>query len=177
MIMARKNSKKVIETNEIIEEIPESIEENNNIEENNEDLEVDIDNEDEILEERVDEHIETELKKDDIKEILNNKKKISEKQRIHLEKSRSVMKEREKEKRNALKMFNELKKMDIDLKDLIENAKALKIKKDYEAIYGRKDNVLKKNQRNQKKKHEEEIYEKPKQKIKFHQDLMLLEIN
>ena len=29
MIMARKNSKKVIETNEIIEEIPEIIEENN----------------------------------------------------------------------------------------------------------------------------------------------------
>ena len=42
------------------------------------------------------------------------------------------MKEREKEKRNTLKMFNELKKIDINLKDLIENAKALKIKKDYE---------------------------------------------
>ena len=91
------------------------------------------------------------------------------------------MAEKEKEKKILMKKFNELVKLDINLDDAIENAKQLKIKRDYENLFGKKkqedEEILKKPKKEIIK---EEIYEKPQQKhkkIKFHQDLMLLEIN
>ena len=145
--MVRK-SKKIKENIEINEEIPEIIEENLNIEveqEENADVEVESDIETGDVEEEIDEIIEDiEIKNDDIKEILNNKKKISEKQRSHLERSRNIMKEKEKEKKILMKKFNELVKLDINLDDVIENAKQLKIKRDLKIYLERKNKKTKK---------------------------------
>ena len=59
------------------------------------------------------------------------------------------MAEKEKEKKILMKKFNELVKLDINLDDVIENAKQLKIKRDYENLFGKK------------KQEDEEILKKP----------------
>ena len=75
------------------------------------------------------------------------------------------MAEKEKEKKILMKKFNELVKLDINLDDVIENAKQLKIKRDYENLFGKKkqedEEILKKPKKTRFK--EEEIYEKPKE--------------
>ena len=90
------------------------------------------------------------------------------------------MAEKEKEKKILMKKFNELVKLDINLDDVIENAKQLKIKRDYENLFGKKkqedEEILKKpKNKNQVKK--KKFMKNQNTKIKFHQDLMLLEIN
>ena len=148
--MVRK-SKKIKENIEINEEIPEIIEENLNIEveqEENADVEVESDIETGDVEEETDEIIETEIKQSDkqsdIKEILNNKKIISKKQSDHLKNARIRMAEKEKEKKILMKKFNELVKLDINLDDVIENAKQLKIKRDLKIYLERKNKKTKK---------------------------------
>ena len=79
------------------------------------------------------------------------------------------MAEKEKEKKILMKKFNELVKLDINLDDVIENAKQLKIKRDYENLFGKKkqedEEILKKPEKQKpRKQEEEEIYEKPKRK-------------
>ena len=65
------------------------------------------------------------------------------------------MAEKEKEKKILMKKFNELVKLDINLDDVIENAKQLKIKRDYENLFGKKkqeDEEILKKQKNQKQR-------------------------
>ena len=163
--------------------------ENLNIEveqEENADVEVESDIETGNVEEETDEIIEDiEIKQSDkqsdIKEILNNKKEISKKQSDHLKNARIRMAEKEKEKKILMKKFNELVKLDINLDDVIENAKQLKIKRDYENLFGKKkqedEEILKKPKKQESMKKKFMKNHNQNKKIKFHQDLMLLEIN
>ena len=57
--------------------------------------------------------------------------------------------QKKKKKEILMKKFNELVKLDINLDDVIENAKQLKIKRDYENLFGKK------------KQEDEEILKKP----------------
>ena len=82
----------------------------------------------------------------DITKTLQTKRKISEKQKLALENNRKIRLESERTKKILQKKFNELTKLNVDLDEVIENAKKLKIKNEYEALYGvavptKKDNI------------------------------------
>ena len=66
------------------------------------------------------------------------KKEISKKQSEHLKNARIKMIETEREKKMVMKKVKELISLNVNLDDVIENAKKLKVKKDYERMYGRK---------------------------------------
>ena len=72
----------------------------------------------------------------DITKKLQTKRKISEKQKIALENNRKFTLESERTKKILQEKFNELTKLNVDLDEVIENAKKLKIKNEYEALYG-----------------------------------------
>ena len=71
----------------------------------------------------------------DITKTLQTKHKISEKQRTALENNGKILLESEKNKKILQRKFNELAKLNIDIDYVLENARKLKVKNEYEALY------------------------------------------
>ena len=81
-----------------------------------------------------------EIKDDGIKEILQKKKKMSEKQKNHVSKLVEQRKRMEKVKKDHTKKMEKLLELGYDVDDLIQNGEKNKLKKEYERVYGKNEN-------------------------------------
>ena len=113
--MVKSKNKKQVEITEapVEEPVEEQIEEN-------------------LEEETAEENNEKETELNIIKQILTKKKVMSEKQRNHVESLKTKRIQSEREKKNFMKKFNELSKYNVNLDEILEDAKKKHIKNQYE---------------------------------------------
>ena len=76
--------------------------------------------------------------KNDIKSVLKQKKKMSEKQRTHVESLKQRRIDKEKEKKQSDKKMKELLSLGLNIDEILDNARKLKVKREYENLYGNK---------------------------------------